>query len=98
MTTFEPSTWKKAGEVMNTAADDMYRSAYAVITAQPFSAKSSSPIDAAAVAGDALCNVPWHQLVAAANEGMTTTATKMVATGTDYAAAEEAAASTRFWS
>ena len=29
---------------------------------------------------------------------MTTTATKMVATGTDYAAAEEAAASTRFWS
>ena len=41
MTTFEPSTWKKAGEVMNTAADDMYRSAYAVIRSVPAGSNAS---------------------------------------------------------
>lgn len=97
MTTFTPSTWRKAGEQTRQAADELYERAYGVITARALQASTSSPIEAAAVAGDAQCNVPWHQLIAAAQEGLTSTSSKMFATGDDYAATEEAAASQRFW-
>lgn len=97
MTTFTPSAWKKAGETMDQAAKEMYKDAHQVIVARPLTTRTSSPIEAAAVAGDALCNVPWHKLIASATEGVSSTAGKMRATGSDYSATEEAAAAARFW-
>lgn len=48
-------------------------------------------------AGDVQCNEPWHVLIAGAKEAMTVLSSKMHATGTDYEATEEAAATQRFW-
>jgi hypothetical protein len=58
-----------------------------------------SPLEAAAVAGDQLCQNPWHKLVAGGYEGLTSLGSKMTGTGSDYAATEAAnvAASQRFW-
>ena len=97
MTIFTPSAWRKAGETLDQAATAMYADAHQVIIAETLSARTRSPIEAAAVAGDALCNGPWHRLIAGAMEGATSTASKMRATGSDYQATDEAAAAARFW-
>lgn len=97
MTTFNPYSWKVSGEALEDAASDMYRQAHDVITAHALKIRGSSAIDAAVLAGDALCNAPWHRLIAAAQEGLTSTASKMVATGEDYNSYEQSAASARFW-
>lgn len=99
MVRFVPSVWKAQGENVGKAADSFYRSAHGVIIAEPVKTRTASPLEAAAVAGDALCQNPWHHLIAQATEGMTSLGSKMVGTGDDYAATEEAAAaaSERFW-
>lgn len=99
MTTFTPSVWADQGARVEQAADDFYRSAYPVITAQRLTAHGSSPIDAALVAGDGLCHDPWHKLIANRFEAATDVASRMVGTGTDYAATEAAntEAAQRFW-
>lgn len=97
MTTFTPSAWVTGGEAMRQGAEDMYAGSHGVIRAHPLTARTSSPIESAAVAGDALCNVPWHRLIAYAKESMGVVGSKMVATGEDYSATEEDAATQRFW-
>lgn len=97
MTTFTPSNWVTAGQAMRQGAEDMYAGSHGVIRAKPLTARTSSPIEGKAVAGDALCNVPWHRLIAYAKESMAMTGSKMVATGEDYSATEEEAATQRFW-
>ncbi|WP_297746694.1 hypothetical protein [uncultured Tessaracoccus sp.] len=39
----------------------------------------------------------WHHMLASANEGTVSAASRMVATGEDYNATEESAAASRFW-
>ncbi len=97
---FSPTTWRAQGEKVANAADAFYRGGHGVITSGPVSARTASPLEAAAVAGDDLCQNPWHQLIAAAMEGLTSLGSKMVGTGDGYAATEEAAeaANQRFWS
>lgn len=98
-TDFHPPTWSEQGGKVDTAAQEFYITAAPVITMRPFAAKSNSPIESAAVAGDAACLVPWHRIVAGAKEGMTTVGSKMRGTGNDYSATEEgnASAAGRFW-
>lgn len=97
MTTFTPSVWKAQGEQVQATADEFYRSAHGVVTGQPIPTRSGSPIEAAAAAGDALCQNPWHHLIANAYEGLTSVGSRMVGTGDDYTASEESAAGQRFW-
>ena len=97
MVEFVPSVWKVEGEKVSGAADEFYRGAHGVITCREFRTRSSSPIEQAVANGDALCYHPWHHLIASSYEGLTSVASRMVATGSDYAATEEAAASVRFW-
>ncbi|OYN92656.1 hypothetical protein [Parenemella sanctibonifatiensis] len=98
-TDFHPPTWSEQGGKVDSAAQEFYITAEPVITMRPFAAKSNSPIESAAVAGDASCLVPWHRIVAGAKEGMTTVGSKMIGTGNDYSATEEdnASAAGRFW-
>ena len=50
MTIFTPSAWQKAGETLDQAATAMYADAHQVIIAETLSARTRSPIEAAAVA------------------------------------------------
>lgn len=97
MTKFTPAVWKAQGEVIQNAAEEFYRGAHGVVVGQPIATRSSSPIEAAAAAGDKQCQNPWHHLVANAYEGLTSVGSRMVGTGDDYDATEEAAARERFW-
>lgn len=97
MTTFVPSTWENAGLAIEEEAETMYVAAHDVIVATPLANRTRSPIEVAMQAGDAQCNEPWHVLIAGAKEAMTVLSSKMHATGTDYEATEEAAATQRFW-
>ncbi|NLE97742.1 MAG: hypothetical protein GX596_07105 [Propionibacterium sp.] len=97
MTTFTPSVWKAEGVNVQSTADDFYRAAHGVVVGQPIDKRTSSPIEAAAAAGDALCQNPWHHLIAKAHEGLTSVGSRMIGTGDDYEAEEESAAAQRFW-
>lgn len=99
MTTFSPSSWRKAGTAAGEAADDLYTEAHEVIISERLTARTSSPIEAAAVAGDGLCWQPWHEIIAGAYEELTSVASKMVGTGDDYATVEDfnEEAASRFW-
>lgn len=96
MTKFTPSVWREQGERLRTAADEFYRSAHGVQTAA-YANGGSSPIDSTAADRDRECQDTWHHVVAAAYETMTSAASGMEATGSQYKAAEEHAASQRFW-
>lgn len=97
MTSFDPAVWKAQGEAMQTAADAFYHDAYDVIISKAITSSTASRLDQAVSDGDALCHNPWHQLIAGAYEEMTSVSSRMVGTGSDYAATEEAAANQRFW-
>lgn len=97
MVDFVPSVWKAQGEVIAGSADDFYRSAHNVIISKVLTARTASPLETELVAGDALCHNPWHHLIAGGYEGLTSVGSRMVATGSDYAATEEQAADNRFW-
>lgn len=97
MVTFDPPSWEKAGYQMLGAADAFYRGAHGVITAKTVSGNSGSGIDGAVMQGDSQCNVPWHRLIAAAQESLSSTGSKAQGTGTNYGATEETAAAQRYW-
>lgn len=97
MTQFVPSVWKAEGEHIQTAADTFYRSAYDVIVMGKYAQSSNSPIEVAIKAPTDACQDKWHRLIAGAFEGLTGVSSRMVGTGADYEATEEAAASERFW-
>lgn len=97
MVKFDPPVWLAQGEAVNAAADTFYGAAEVVITKPALTTRTASPLEAAAVAGDALCVDPWHRIIAGAYEELTIVGSRMVGTGSDYAQTEEAAANTRFW-
>ncbi|EPH02753.1 hypothetical protein HMPREF1531_02064 [Propionibacterium sp. oral taxon 192 str. F0372] len=100
MTEFNPAMWKEAGAAIEKVADALYRSAEGIALAEPLVyLDGASPIDAAIIARDGKCCLPWHNLVGAANDGLTSLGSKMTATGNDYEATEEGniAAAKRFW-
>ena len=99
MVTFVPSVWKTEGDGLTVAADDFYRAAQGVIVAEAITARTASPVEAAVVASDALCYNPWHHLIANGFESLTAVSSRMVGTGSDYAATEDdaEAAGRRFW-
>ena len=96
---FTPSAWAEQAKKINDAADSYYQQAEPVILSQAITARTDSPLERAAVAGDENFHNPWHRLIGASFEAVTALASKMEATGTDYAATEEAAteAAERFW-
>lgn len=99
MVTFTPSVWKAEGDKVNTSADEFYRGAHKVIVAEKFATRSSSPIEEAVAAGDKQCYDQWHHLIANGFEALTSVASRMIGTGSDYKAteADATAAAERFW-
>lgn len=99
-TVFDPSVWKKQGQVLQDAAKDFYDAATpAVVTSGATPSGAQSPIDRALNDGHAAIHDPWHHVIAGAYEATHVLASKMVGTGDDYAAteADAKAASDRFW-
>ncbi len=98
--TFTPQTWTAAAERVQTASDDFARGAHRVTVADTISTPSTSPVDTAAVRGDSALLVPWYELVGRAIEALNSDASKMAATGANYAQMEERGtrAAERFWS
>lgn len=97
MTRFSPESWKKAGKDLLAAAEDFYASAEPVIVSRVLTATTACPIEEAGAKGDEIPFVAWHHLIGNFAESMSATASKMVATGESYSAAEEEAATKRFW-
>lgn len=99
MTKFDPQSWVAQGNILSAASEDFYASCWPVISAAPLKNTTGSELDAAIVQGNTACASTWHQLIAAMREASSSEASKVIATGEDYAASEEDAteASDRFW-
>lgn len=97
---FTPQSWADASEQVQGASDAFARGAHRVTVAAAISAASSSPVDAAVVHGDAALITPWYELIGRAIEALNSDASKMAATGANYAQMEERGtrAAERFWS
>ncbi|SHJ97334.1 hypothetical protein SAMN02745244_03681 [Tessaracoccus bendigoensis DSM 12906] len=97
---FTPQSWVAASERVQEASDAFSRGAHRVTVAAAIAAPSSSPVDAAAVRGDSGLLIPWYELVGKAVEALNSDASKMAATGANYAQMEERGtrAAERFWS
>lgn len=97
---FTPQTWIDASDRVQGASDDFARGAHPVTVAAAIAAPSSSPVDSVVARGDSELLTPWYELVGKAVEGLNSDASKMAATGANYAQMEErgTTAAERFWS
>lgn len=97
MTRFDGQAWIDGGRQVDAAADSLYRAAHPVVTRVPGEAPTASPIDTTLAGHHQYILRHWHHMLASANEGAVSAASRMIATGEDYNATEESAAASRFW-
>lgn len=97
---FDPSSWTSASQALQETRETFYTGAHDVVIAQELTSSSGSPVDAAVIRYDGALNIEWYELVGNVTEQLNSDASKMDATGTNYAAMEESGTSAvdRFWS
>lgn len=85
---------------MQNASDAFAKGAHPVIVARNITAFSISAIDGAVEKADQPVTKDWYERIGRAIEGLNSDASKMAATGKNYAAMEARGtdAATRFWS